>query len=82
MDSRYASRKFILACFVLLAALGLVLGDVLDAGQWMSISTWVLGLYYTGNIAERVTRSAAMPGRFAEGGGVPNGDASMRLTTP
>ena len=49
-DTRYASRKFILAAFVLLAALGLLIGKVIDADTWASVSTWVLGLYFTGNV--------------------------------
>lgn len=49
-DTRYASRKFILACFAMLAALGLLLGGIIDADTWSGLCTWVLGLYMTGNV--------------------------------
>lgn len=49
-DSRFASRKFILAAFLVLAALGLLIGKVIDSATWASTSTWVLGLYFTGNV--------------------------------
>lgn len=50
MDKRYASRKFILAAFVLLAALCLLVFKVIDQETWASLTTWVLGLYFTGNV--------------------------------
>lgn len=51
MDTtRYASRKFILACFLLLAALGLLIAGLIDPATWERFSTWVLGLYVTGNV--------------------------------
>jgi hypothetical protein len=50
MDSRYASRKFILAAFLLLAALSLLVLGKIDQATWERFSTWVLGLYITGNV--------------------------------
>lgn len=59
-DTRFASRKFILAAFLLLATLGLLIGKVIDAATWASTSTWVLGLYFTGNVgASAVQRIGA-----------------------
>jgi len=58
-DTRYASRKFILAAFVLLAALGLLISNVIDPATWASVSTWVLGLYFTGNVGAAFVAKAA-----------------------
>lgn len=49
-ESRYASRKFILAAFLLLAALGLLIAGIIDQDTWSGFCTWVLGLYVTGNV--------------------------------
>lgn len=59
MDTRYASRKFILVAFLLLAALGLLIAGLVDAAQWSEFSTWVLGLYMTGNVASRYVAGQA-----------------------
>lgn len=50
MDTRFASRKFILAAFLLLAALGLLIAGFIDQDTWQGFCTWVLGLYVTGNV--------------------------------
>lgn len=50
MDERYSSRKFILAAFLLLAALGLLIAGKIDQATWSGFCTWVLGLYVTGNV--------------------------------
>lgn len=49
-DNRYASRKFVLAAFLLVAAIGLLVAGRIEPSTWSSISTWVLGLYMTGNV--------------------------------
>lgn len=49
--ARYASRKFILAAFLLVAAIVLLVCKVIDQDGWLSFSTWVLGLYVTGNVS-------------------------------
>lgn len=51
-DSRYASRKFILACAAFLAALALFIAGKMNADQWIGVTTWLVGLYLTGNIAQ------------------------------
>lgn len=50
-DSRYASRKFILACAAFLAALALFIAGRMNADQWIGVTTWLVGLYLTGNVA-------------------------------
>lgn len=54
MESKLASRKFGLAAFVLLSALGLIIFKYIDAVTWMQANYTVLGLYITGNVAEKV----------------------------
>lgn len=49
-QTRYASRKFILASFLLLSALGLLVTGYIPAPMWQQFSTWVLALYITGNV--------------------------------
>lgn len=61
MDARYASRKFVLAAFLLVAAIVLLLLGRIDAASWSSFSTWVLGLYITGNVGTYYVASAAAP---------------------
>jgi hypothetical protein len=61
MDTRYASRKFILAAFLLLAALGLLIAGLIDQATWEGFSTWVLGLYITGNVGTHYVTGIAEP---------------------
>ena len=52
MDTRYASRKFILACAtVLLTALARGLGWI-DGAQFVALLQWTLGLYMAGNVGD------------------------------
>ena len=51
-DSRYASRKFLLACAGLTAGIVFFALGKLDAAQWLSQSAWVLGLYMAGNVGD------------------------------
>jgi len=48
-DTRFASRKFILACVAFVAGLSLFIAGKIDAAQWLSQAAWVLGLYIAGN---------------------------------
>lgn len=50
-QKRYSSRKFFLAAFFALASTGLTIVDKLTGDQWVEALLWILGLYYTGNIA-------------------------------
>jgi hypothetical protein len=58
MSPRYASRKFLLACASCAAGVVFFALGKMDAPQWISFTTWVLGLYMAGNVgdtaAERV----------------------------
>lgn len=52
-DTRYASRKFLLAaCAFAVGVVFFSLGK-LDAAQWMSQSAWVLGLYLAANVGDQ-----------------------------
>ena len=53
-DTRYASRKFILACVAFMAGVGFFMAGKIDAAQWLSQSAWVLGLYMAGNVGDSV----------------------------
>jgi hypothetical protein len=61
MDSRYASRKFILAAFLLVAALALLVLGKIDQATWERFCTWVLGLYITGNVGTYAVAKVAEP---------------------
>jgi len=59
MEAKFASRKFILAAFALLAALGLLIAGKIDQATWSSFCTWVIGLYVTGNVGAAYVAKAA-----------------------
>lgn len=52
-ETRYASRKFLLACAAWLAGVVFFSIGKIDAVQWLSQSAWVLGLYLAGNVADQ-----------------------------
>lgn len=51
-DRRFKSRKFGIACAVFIAATGLLIAGQIDAGQWVEIVKWDVGLYMAGNIGD------------------------------
>lgn len=51
-DTRYASRKFLLASVAFAAGVMFFALGRLDAAQWLSQSAWVLGLYMAGNVGD------------------------------
>jgi hypothetical protein len=51
-DDKFASRKFVLASAAFLAGVALLCVGKIDAAQWVSFTTWVLGLYYGANVAD------------------------------
>lgn len=51
IETNYASRKFILCCAGFVAGLGLFIANKLTASDWTSFTTWLIGLYLTGNVA-------------------------------
>jgi len=52
MDPRYASRKFILTCvLILMAATAFALG-LITPEQFIDYTKWLLGLYLAGNVGD------------------------------
>lgn len=58
MDARFASRKFILTCvLILMAATAFALG-LITPEQFIDYTKWLLGLYMVGNVGDTfVTKS-------------------------
>lgn len=52
-DTRYMSRKFILACAAWVAGVVFFAVGKLDAAQWMSHTVWVLGIYSASNVSDQ-----------------------------
>lgn len=52
-DRRYASRKFILASAAFLAGTGLLVAGLVSSEQWVSFTTWTLGLYCAANVSQK-----------------------------
>jgi hypothetical protein len=50
--SGFLQSRFQLACAAFLAALGLLVFHQIDSAQWVSTTTWVLGLYFSSQVAE------------------------------
>lgn len=53
MDRRYQSRKFLLAGAAFLAGVPLLCVGLISADQWVSYTTWVVGLYMAGNVTDQ-----------------------------
>jgi hypothetical protein len=49
-ETRYASRKFLLACTLLLIATWLLMIDAIGSTMWVDMVKWVFGLYCAGNV--------------------------------
>lgn len=52
MTDWFLHSKFKLAVAAYVIALALLVFHVLDSAQWISYTTWVLGLYFGANVAE------------------------------
>ena len=50
-DRKYMSRKFGMACFVLLASVPLLVLSYISPGDYVSLNSMTLGLYFTGSVA-------------------------------
>lgn len=50
--SGFLQSRFQLACAAFLTALGLLIFNKIDSAQWASMTTWVLGLYFSAQVAE------------------------------
>ena len=49
-DSHFASRKFVIACVIVVIATGFRIADLLSSAEWMNTVTWICGLYMAGNV--------------------------------
>jgi hypothetical protein len=57
-DTRYASRKFVLACATFLAGVTFYALGKMTSPEWLSYSQWILGLYLAANVGDQaVTRT-------------------------
>ncbi|MCM2311387.1 MAG: hypothetical protein NDI84_08290 [Steroidobacteraceae bacterium] len=52
MNTRFASRKFILASAAFLAGVVFFAIGKIDATQWLSQCAWCVGLYMAGNVGD------------------------------
>lgn len=52
MTNWFAHSKFNLACAAFLAGLGLLIAHMLTSEQWVSFTTWTLGLYFGSSVAD------------------------------
>lgn len=52
MNNWFLHSKFKLACAAFLAGLGLLIAHLIDAEQWVSFTTWTLGLYFGSSVAD------------------------------
>ena len=60
MSTWFLHSKFKLTVAAFLTALGLLLAGKIDATQWVSFTTWVIGLYFAANVGDSVvTKKAA-----------------------
>ena len=49
-ERRYSSRKFLMACSIIVAghiALGL---SAINSAEWLDLMKWIAGLYFAGNV--------------------------------
>jgi len=53
-DSKWASRKFALACAAFVAAIPLLCAGLITSDQWISFNTWLVGLYFVANVSQKV----------------------------
>jgi hypothetical protein len=54
-ERRYSSRKFLMACSIIVAghiALGL---DAINSAEWLDLMKWTAGLYFAGNVGTWLT---------------------------
>jgi hypothetical protein len=56
-ERRYASRKFLIAVALIAATMALFVFDRIDAVVWADVTKWIVGLYYTGNVATWLTEA-------------------------
>jgi hypothetical protein len=54
MDPRFTSRKWLLTLFVLAVSIGSRWATWIDGAQFVSLITWIVGLYMAGNVMQTV----------------------------
>jgi hypothetical protein len=54
MSNWFLHSKFKITVAAFLTALGLLLANRIDADQWVSFTTWLLGLYFAANVGDSV----------------------------
>jgi hypothetical protein len=60
MTGWFLHSKFKLTVGAFIVALGLLLSGKIDSAQWVSFTTWVIGLYFAANVSDSVvTKKAA-----------------------
>jgi CHASE2 domain-containing sensor protein len=52
MTNWFLHSKFKLACAAFIAGLGLLIAHMLTSEQWVSFTTWTLGLYFGSSVAD------------------------------
>lgn len=52
MNNWYLHSKFKLAGAVFLVSVGLLIAHILTSSQWVSFTTWTMGLYFGANVAD------------------------------
>lgn len=57
-DSKFASRKYILAAIALLSVILLFAFQRLSEAGFTSSMTWILGLYLGANVAQKATTNS------------------------
>lgn len=57
MDTRYASRKFLLACAGFVAGVVFYAIGKMTTPEWVGFATWTIGIYMAANVGDQaVTR--------------------------
>lgn len=56
-DSKFLSRKFTMAVFVILVSVPLVIFKIITPDAYVMLNGTTLGLYFTGNVVNKFTIS-------------------------
>lgn len=52
-DTNYLSRKFILSCYLILAATAMVVMKIISPEVWQAVSLGAAGIYGLANVAQK-----------------------------
>lgn len=53
-DHKFASRKFAMAMLLAVAALALLVLELIKPEVWADVTKWIVGLYMAGNVGASV----------------------------